>query len=98
MDPRVWLRAIASIDASPVAGTDGATSVFWSPDGKSLAFFAGNRLKRVDLPGGAAVSVCEVAERIGLTGTGPNGDILFGSVEGDAIMRVSLHGGTPSAL
>ena len=73
--------------------------MFWSPDGRSLAFFAGSKLKRLDLPEGAAVPLCDAPESIGLSGTwGAAGEILFASVEGDAIFSVSTHGGTPAAL
>ena len=34
-----------------LAGTEGADSVFWSPDGRSLGFFAGSKLKRIDVQG-----------------------------------------------
>jgi serine/threonine protein kinase len=96
---RVWLRPISGVDPRPLAGTDGANSLFWSPDGRSLAFFAGNKLKRLDLPDGAAVPLCDVPAGIGLTGTwGAEGEILFASVEGDAIVRVSTRSSTPSAL
>ena len=48
---RIWLRPLSAFDARPVAGTEGAASAFWSPDGRSLAFFADGKLKRVDLAG-----------------------------------------------
>ena len=51
--------AMADLEARPLPGTDGATSVFWSPDGRSLAFFADGKLKRIDLPDGAAVTICD---------------------------------------
>ena len=96
---RIWLRPVSGVKPRPLTGTEGANSLFWSPDSRSLAFFAGNKLKRLDLPDGAAVPLCDVAEGIGLTGTwGADGEILFASVEGDAIMGVSTRSGTPSAL
>jgi hypothetical protein len=42
---------------------------FWSPDGRSLAFFAAGRLRRIELRGGAPVAICDVREGIGTTGT-----------------------------
>ena len=92
---QAWLRPVSALDARSVAGTEGARSVFWAPDGRSLAFFAGNKLKRVDVSGGAVVPVCDAPEGIGLFGTwGADGQILFASVEGAAIFRVSTAGGT----
>jgi serine/threonine protein kinase len=96
---RIWLRPVSGVEPRPLTGTEGANSLFWSPDSRALAFFAGNKLKRLDLPDGAAVPLCDVAEGIGLTGTwGADGEILFASVEGDAIMGVSTRSATPTAL
>jgi Tol biopolymer transport system component len=96
---RIWLRPLSAIEARPLAGTEGASSAFWSPDGRSLAFFAGNQLKRIDLSGGSPVTICEVPENIDLFGTwGLGGQILFASVEGTAIFSVSTNGGTPAAV
>ena len=99
VERRVWLRRLSSIDAKPVAGTDGATSVFWSPDSRSIGFFAGDTLKRLELTSGAAVPICKVPGRIGLYGTwSSTGGILFASVAGDAIYRVATAGGEAEAF
>jgi Tol biopolymer transport system component len=92
---RIWVREWPAVDAQPVADTDGATSVTWSPDGRSVAFFAGGKLKRVDLPGGAAVTVCDF-QGSGMSATwGQGGQILFATVGGEAIYRVPASGGSP---
>ena len=96
---RIWLRSMSGADARPLGGTDGANSLFWSPDGRSLAFFTGDKLKRLDLPDGAAVPLCDVKLEIGLTGTwGADGEILFAQVGGDTILGVSARNGTPAAV
>jgi Tol biopolymer transport system component len=96
---RVWLRPVAALDATAVAGTDDATSLFWSPDGRSLAFFTGTKLRRLDLPGGTPVSICDVREGIGFAGTwGADGQILFASIEGEAIYGVAASGGMPTPV
>ena len=94
---RVWVRRMEDEDARPVSGTEEATSVFWSPDGGSLAFFASGNLKRVDANGGAAVKIADVPLLVGLYGTwGARGDILFATVQGDDIQRVPASGGSPA--
>jgi eukaryotic-like serine/threonine-protein kinase len=98
-DPhRIWLRPISSLEAHVVPGTEGALSVFWSPDGRSLAFFAGGKLKRIDLPGGSAVPLCDVPAISAFGTWGSDGMILFATFVGDAIFSVSSAGGTPEAI
>ena len=49
----LWVRPLESLTSRPLAGTEGATSDIpaWSPDGRSLAFFAGGELRRLGLGG-----------------------------------------------
>jgi dipeptidyl aminopeptidase/acylaminoacyl peptidase len=97
--PGIWVRELSVLEGRPVPGTESATSVFWSPDGRSLGFFTPGKLKRIDLPGGAAVPVCDVQAGGGKSGTwGADGDILFSSVQGASLFRVSAAGGTPVSL
>ena len=92
---RIFLRPLASLEMKPIAGTEGATSLFWSPDGRSIGFFAAGKLRQVAIAGGAPVPICDVREGIGLTGSwGADGQIIFTSVSGEAIFRVSTSGGT----
>ena len=94
---RAWLRPLAAADATPVPGTEGAASVFWSPDGKSLGFFAGDKLKRTDVSGTTPVVLCPTLSSVGYSGSwGRDGRILFASLSaGTGIMAVSSAGGTP---
>src|SRR4029077_19261074 len=39
---RLWLRSLATTTAQPLAGTEGATAPFWSPDSRFIGFFTGN--------------------------------------------------------
>ena len=93
---KVMLRTLGDETAREVPGTERASSMFWSPDGRTLGFFAAGQLKRVDLSGGAPVKVCDVPVGVGLSGSwGRQGDILFATVQGDRIARVSAAGGAP---
>ena len=49
------VRSWGSVDARTISGTDGARNPFWSPDSRSIGFFAGNRLRTVKASGDAAV-------------------------------------------
>jgi Tol biopolymer transport system component len=92
---QVWRRPLNSFDAKPVSGTNGAVSVFWSPDGRSIGFFAGGQLRRLDLSSGAAVPLCPAPQGAGLTASWSNtGRIVFATVEGKEMFSVSAAGGT----
>jgi Tol biopolymer transport system component len=91
---RIWLRALTDREARPLQGTDGATSVFWSPSGGSLAFFADAKLKRFDLPAVPAVTLGDLPNaRHGTWGV--EDVILLGQSDGRAISAVQATGGTP---
>jgi serine/threonine protein kinase/Tol biopolymer transport system component len=98
---RIFLRPLSAREARPIPGTEGANSLFFSPDGRSVAFFAEGKLKRIELSGGAAVSICDVP-LVGpyWSGTwGRGGDILFAGVtRGRGIFRVSATGGMPAEV
>jgi serine/threonine protein kinase len=49
------VRSLASVDVLAIGGTDGARNPFWSPDSRSIGFFAGSQLKTVKASGDAAV-------------------------------------------
>jgi WD40-like Beta Propeller Repeat len=48
----LWVRRLNALHARALAGTEGATFPFWSPDGRSLGFFAGGKLKTTAAEGG----------------------------------------------
>ncbi len=95
----LWVRAMEDVEAQPLAGTDGGVSVFWSPDSRSLAFFADDMLKRFDLPDGPAVPICDAPSGPFTRGTwGNDGVILFDDANGKAIYSVLVSGGAPREI
>jgi serine/threonine protein kinase len=92
---QLWLRPLDNVAAQPLAGTDGATSFFWSPDSQYLAFFDSSSLKKVPISGGAPQTLCNVT---GVAGGSWNTDgvIILGGSKG--ISKVSEAGGAPSPL
>src|SRR4030095_11060625 len=47
----LWIRALDSVAPRPLPGTEGATLPFWSPDSRSVGFFAAGKLKTMDVSG-----------------------------------------------
>ena len=96
---KIWVRALSDLEAKPVVGTEGASSLFWSPDSRSIGFFAENQLKRVDVDGGAPAPICEIPTQARRTsGTWGAGEVLFSSTFEGIIYRVSAEGGAAAAL
>ena len=74
--------------------TEGAIFPFWSPDGRSLGFFADGKLKTIDVNGGSPQVIGDAS--LGRGGAwGPDGVILFSPGPSDPLLRVSVSGGTP---
>ncbi len=91
---RLVVRPLDRFDVKVLAGTDDATLPFWSPDSKSIGFFAGGKLKVVDAAGGVARTLCD-ADLGGGTWRA-DGTILFGGA--GPILRVTSQGGTPEPV
>ena len=95
--PRLWLRPLGEAEARPLAGTEGATAPFWSPDSRSIGFFAAGKLLRLDVAGGAPQVVSTAAgTSYGLSGSwSADGTILFLQVNPGPLWRVAATGGEP---
>ena len=72
---RLWLRPLVTAAARPLTGTEGAQFPFWSPDSRSVAFFAEGKLKRLDLDGGAPRAIA--AAPSGRGGTWNADDVIL---------------------
>jgi serine/threonine protein kinase len=93
----LWLRPLNSLAARRLPGTEGAAYPFWSPDSRSVGFFAESKLKRIDVAGGLPTVICSVG--LGRGGTwNAEGTILFNSVNDGPLLRVSAAGGTPTPV
>jgi Tol biopolymer transport system component len=94
----IWTYAIGSRSATRVPGTNDATHLFWSPDGRSIAFFAQGKLKKVDLLSGTSAQVLYDAPH-GRGGTwSRDGVILFTPDTFNGLYRMPAGGGTPTEV
>jgi Tol biopolymer transport system component len=98
--PHMWIRSFDSLDARLLPGTELANfpaPFLWSSDSRFIAFLSSDyKLKKVDISGGPAQTLCDAADVWGGSWS-PDGTILYGGFQG-AVMRVSAAGGTPTAL
>ena len=65
---RLWVRALNSLTAEALNGTVGAIYPFWSPDSRSIGFFADGKLKKVAAAGGPVQTLCAANGRGGAWG------------------------------
>jgi len=98
----LWLRDLGALDWRRLPGTEGASTPFWSPDSRNVAFMAGDTLKTIDTTGGPPETVASFPTAAPLSGTwNRQGDIVLGSSLGGAagpIWRVSAAGGAATAV
>jgi len=98
---QLWLRSLDSVSAVPLAGTEGVLFPFWSPDSRSIGFFANNKLMRIDLggPSGAAppITLCDTSALVAGGSWSPNGTIVFADTWQD-LYQVRDTGGSPKLV
>jgi serine/threonine-protein kinase len=101
---RLHLRRLDRLEAAPIAGTDGADSPFFSPDGRWIGFWqgpsgsAGAEIKKVPVDGGPAITLCP-APLLGGVSWGAHGRIVFAAhLGGDGLWQVPEEGGKPMRL
>ena len=93
----LYLRSLDSDVATELEGSIDATSHFWSPDGRYLAFYANGKLKKIPSTGGPPQDLC--AATFAVVGTwGPDGSILFSRFDPPGIYRVPDTGGEPERV
>ncbi len=92
---QIWLRPMNSSEAHALPGTEGVSApVFWSPDGRSLAFAGRSlaRLMNIDVAGGPAQTLCPANAGVPVGAWSPAGIIIFQA--NDGLMEVPAGGGT----
>jgi serine/threonine-protein kinase len=92
------VRELDQLGVKPIAGSEGATNPFFSPDGQQIGFATLEELRRVAVGGGPTIRVCRVSGVV-FSGAawGPNDSIVFAQA-GAGLFRVSAAGGEPEKL
>jgi serine/threonine protein kinase len=96
-DRRIWVRALDAREPQPLRGTERGVQPFWSPDSRSLVFFEGDAIHRIDVPDGTPQRIASV--KGGITGgSWLHDSIIFASSPDAVLLRVAANGGTPVQL
>jgi serine/threonine-protein kinase len=90
---QLLLRPLTAEASAPIVGTEEAESPFFSPDGRSIAYWANDRLMRVPVAGGTPTEVARVGRITG--GTWSEDDRIVVGVSGTGLLMVSPTGAFP---
>ena len=93
----LWVRSLDSADPREIEASDDAMFPFWSPDNRSLGFFAHGKLKTVDANGGVPVAIADAPNARGGSWSDDN-VIVFSPETRAGLYRVAANGGTPVLL
>jgi serine/threonine-protein kinase len=94
---QLYLRAMGSLETKAIPGTEGALDPFFSPDGQWIGFFAGGKMKKVSVNGGAALSLADAGDPLGAS-WGSQGTIVFAPTPFSVLVQVPSEGGGPQPL
>src|SRR5262249_17925864 len=85
------------VSARMLAGTEGWGDrlPFWSPDSRSIGFFADGKLKRIDIESASVKVLANVGEVYGGGAWSSGGVIVFASTQVGPLFRIPAAGGEP---
>jgi Tol biopolymer transport system component len=95
---RLYRRTLDRLEATPMAGTEGGSSPFFSSDGAWVGFFADRRVKRVPAGGGAAVDIAAAPGYPDGASWGADDRIVFTYGARSPLQVVSADGGNAEPL
>jgi serine/threonine protein kinase len=89
----LWVRELGNEQARALAGTEGADQPFWSPDSRSIGFFARRKVRRISAEGGVSQTLAQAGTAPRGASWGADGTILFVPDWSEPVFRVSETGG-----
>jgi eukaryotic-like serine/threonine-protein kinase len=94
---QLWLRPLDSDRARPLPGTESGSLAFWSPDSRSIGFFAHQKLRRIDVTSGAVQTLCDAPTPRGGSWN-RDGTIVFAPGGNGPLYRIPAMGGQPEPV
>jgi len=93
---KLYLRPLDQFEATAIPGTEEGSQPFFSPDGSSIGFFSGGKLKKVSLAGGSPVTLADAPNPTGGS-WGADDTIIFGP-DLRGLMKTSSAGAPPQRV
>jgi serine/threonine-protein kinase len=91
---KLFSRRVDQPKARELPGTEGASLPFFSPDGQWVGFYAGGKLNKISVEGGAVVPLGDIAVLAGAS-WGEDGSIFLSEA---GLLRIPAGGGTPETI
>jgi Tol biopolymer transport system component len=91
----VWVQRLDSLTANSLPGTEGATMVFWSPDGAFIGFWAGGKMKKISAEGGTPLPICDLSGAFSATWNQDNLIVAQNNWPGGSV-KISVQSGVVS--
>ncbi|MGK2858234.1 MAG: protein kinase domain-containing protein [Thermoanaerobaculia bacterium] len=95
--PLLYVQSLESGITKALSGTEKAMFPFWSPDGRSLGYFAAGQLFVIDVDGSRPRAIADAADGRGGAWTA-GGTILYTPYTQAPVMAVPADGGSPVAI
>jgi Tol biopolymer transport system component len=90
--PMLFVQRVGTLTSAELAGTEGASYPFWSPDDNYLAFFANGKLQKIAVTGGPPQMLAQASFARGGS-WGRKNVIIYSPDPGSPIWKVSADGG-----
>jgi Tol biopolymer transport system component/tRNA A-37 threonylcarbamoyl transferase component Bud32 len=97
-EPMLWVRDLDREQPRMLAGTEDGYQPFWSPDSRSIGYFANRKLRRIDVNGGVSTELATTGNQPRGAHWGDNGMILYGPDWSQPLFGVSETGGEAVAI
>ena len=95
---QLFMRPLDRFEATPLAGTEGGSAPFFSPDGRWVGFYAGGALQRVSVDGGGALEICDTSAVWSATWGADDAIVYATSASPGGLWRVQAAGAAPERL
>ncbi len=95
---QLYLRRLDDLEPTPIPGTEGGATPFFSPDSRWLGFLADGKLQKVPIDGGPAFTIADAPGDVRGASWGDGDVVVFAAAGGGGLSRVSAAGGDPVVL